>query len=131
MAALELLEEQPRRVEKLLDNAETLRDELAREGFEVAGSCTHIVPLLIGASEPAARIVDYALEQGVFCEAALPPGTPDGAARLRLAVMASHTRAELRGAAAVLARAALRAGVRPGAGGPVAVAQLDELPRAA
>ena len=45
--------------------------------------------------------------------------------------MASHTRAELRGAAAVLARAALRAGVRPGAGGPVAVAQFDELPRAA
>src|SRR5918911_2581062 len=36
MAALSLLEEQPRRVEKLLDNADTLRDELAREGFEVA-----------------------------------------------------------------------------------------------
>ena len=131
MAALELLEEQPRRIEKLLDNAETLRHELAREGFEVAGSCTHIVPLLIGAAQPAARIVEYALEQGVFCEAAQPSGAPEGAARLRLAVMASHTRAELRGAAAVLARAALRAGVRPGAGGPVAVAQFDELPRAA
>jgi hypothetical protein len=37
--------------------------------------------------------------------------------------MASHTRAELRGAARVLARAALRAGVRPGSGGPVALAQ--------
>jgi hypothetical protein len=61
----------------------------------------------------------------------LPPGVPDGAARLRLAVMASHTRAELREAAAVLARAALRAGVRPGAGDPVAVAQVDDLPRAA
>jgi 8-amino-7-oxononanoate synthase len=131
MAALELLEEQPRRVEKLLANAETLRDELAREGFEVAGSCTHVVPLLIGAAEPASRIVEYALDQGVFCETALPLGVPDGAARLRLTVMASHTRAELRGAAAVLARAALRAGVRPGAGGPVAVAQFDELPRAA
>jgi glycine C-acetyltransferase/8-amino-7-oxononanoate synthase len=131
MAALELLEEQPRRVEKLLANAETLRDELAREGFEVAGSCTHVVPLLVGAAEPASRIVEYALDQGVFCEAAMPLGVPDGAARLRLTVMASHTRAELRGAAAVLARAALRAGVRPGAGGPVAVAQFDELPRAA
>jgi glycine C-acetyltransferase/8-amino-7-oxononanoate synthase len=130
MAALELLEEQPRRVEKLLDNAETLRAELAREGFEVAGSSTHVVPLLIGAAEPAGRLVEYALEQGVFCEAAQPTGAVE-AARVRLAVMASHTRAELRGAAAVLARAALRAGVRPGAGGPVAVAQFDELPRAA
>jgi 8-amino-7-oxononanoate synthase len=128
MAALELLEEQPRRVEKLLDNAETLRDELDREGFEVAGASTHIVPLLVGGTEPAARIVEHALEQGVFCESATPDG---GAARLRLAVMASHTRAELRGAARVLARAALRAGVRPGATGPVALAQVDELPRAA
>jgi 8-amino-7-oxononanoate synthase len=132
MAALELLEEQPRRVEKLLDNAETLRDELAREGFEVAGASTHIVPLLVGDTEPATRIVEHALEQGVFCEAVSPAGAPDGApARLRLAVMASHSRAELRGAARVLARAALRAGVRPGSGGPVALAQYEELPRAA
>jgi glycine C-acetyltransferase/8-amino-7-oxononanoate synthase len=131
MAALSLLEEQPRRVEKLLDNAETLRDELAREGFEVAGASTHIVPLLVGDIEPAAQIVEHALDQGVFCEAATPGATPDGAARLRLAVMASHTRPELRGAARVLARAALRAGVRPGASGPVALAQFDELPRAA
>ena len=50
-----------------------------------------------------------------------PP--PRRAARLRLAVMASHTRAELRGAASVIARAALRAGLRPGAGRPVAAAQ--------
>ena len=66
----------------------------------------------------------------MFAEAVLPPA-PEGAARLRLAVMAAHTRAELREAARVLARAALRAGVRPGAGGPVALAHADELPRAA
>ena len=131
MAALELLEEEPRRVERLLANAEALRDELAREGFEVAGASTHVVPLLVGETEPAVRIVDHALEQGVFTEAVLPPSVPDGSARLRLAVMASHTRAELRGASRVLARAALRAGVRPGAGGPVALAHVDELPRAA
>ena len=131
MAALELLEEQPRRVEKLLGNAEALRDELAREGFEVAGSSTHIVPLLVGGADTAAEIVENALDQGVFCEAVTPSAAPEGAARLRLAVMASHTRPELRGAARVLARAALRAGMRPGAGAPVAIAQFDELQRAA
>jgi len=131
MAALELLEEQPRRVEKLLGNAEALRDELAREGFEVAGSSTHIVPLLVGGADTAAEIVENALDQGVFCEAVTPSAAPEGAARLRLAVMASHTRPELRGAARVLARAALRAGMRPGAGAPVAIAQYDDLPRAA
>jgi glycine C-acetyltransferase/8-amino-7-oxononanoate synthase len=131
MAALELLEEQPRRVEKLIGNAETLRDELAREGFDVAGASTHVVPLLVGSADTAMQIVENALDQGVFCEAVLPPTAPEGAARLRLAAMASHTRPELRGAARVLARAALRAGIRPGAGAPVAVAQFDEMPRAA
>jgi 8-amino-7-oxononanoate synthase len=131
MAALELLEEQPRRVEKLHANAEALCDGLAREGFEVAGACTHVVPLLVGDAAAAAEIVENALELGVFAEAVLPPGAPDGAARVRLSVMASHTRAELRDAARVLARAALRAGFRPGAGGPVAVAHAEDMPRAA
>jgi hypothetical protein len=50
---------------------------------------------------------------------------------VRLAVMASHTRAELRDAARAVARAALRAGVRPGANGPVALAHYDDLAEAA
>ena len=55
LAALELLAEQPRRVEKLQANADALRDELAREGFEVAGSTTQIVPLVVGDAELAMR----------------------------------------------------------------------------
>ena len=43
----------------------------------------------------------------------LPPDVAEGCARLRLAVMASHTKSELRDAARVLGRAALRAGFRP------------------
>ena len=48
MAALELLREQPRRVEKLQANADILRTELAREGFEVAGADAHVISLVIG-----------------------------------------------------------------------------------
>ena len=118
MAALELLREQPRRVEKLQANAELLRTELAREGFEVAGSDAHIVSLVIGGSRLALRVADGALEQGVYVGAVLPPDVPEGTARLRLAVMASHTKSELRDAARALGRAALRAGFRPGAGVP-------------
>jgi 8-amino-7-oxononanoate synthase len=134
LAALELLEEQPRRVEKLQANAEVLRDELAREGFEVSGACTHVVPVLIGRPELALRIVDAALEDGVFAEAIVPPLVADGAARLRVAAMASHSRSELREAARVLGRAAVRCGFRPGAGSPVAAAGAvfdGELPKAA
>jgi 8-amino-7-oxononanoate synthase len=129
MAALELLEAEPRRVERLQANAEALRDALAREGFEVAGACAHVVPLVVGDAELALAMADRALEGGVFCEAVRPPAVPQGAARVRLAAMASHSRAELRDAARVLGRAALSAGFRPGAGVPVAAAQ--DLPRAA
>ena len=146
LAALELLCEQPRRVEKLQDNAEVLRGELAREGFDVSGSGTQIVPLIVGDAGLAMRICEAALEQGVFAQAIRPPTVPAETSRLRLAVMASHTRGELREAAQVLGRAALRCGFRPTAAVPVAAAQthaptdgracvfdgeLDSLPRAA
>ena len=136
MAGLDLLEEQPRRIEKLRDNAAALRDGLAREGFDVTGSESHVVPLVVGEAQLAQRIVDAAVEEGVFCEAVLPPAVPEGTARLRLAVMAAHTRPELREAASALARAAMRCGFRPGAGLPVAAVHErpfdgDALPRAA
>jgi glycine C-acetyltransferase/8-amino-7-oxononanoate synthase len=122
LAALQLLEEQPRRVDKLRANAEVLRDQLAREGFDVAGASTHVIPILVGRPELALRIVDAAIEDGVFAEAVVPPLVPDGAARLRVAAMASHSRSELREGAQVLGRAALQCGFRPGAGAPVAAA---------
>jgi len=123
LAALELLGEQPQRVDKLQANGDALRDELAREGFEVAGSTTQIVPLVIGDARQAMRICELAIERGVFAQAIRPPTVPEGTSRLRLAVMASHTKAELREAAHVLGRAALQAGWRPGEGVPVAAAR--------
>ena len=122
LAALGLLEEQPHRIDKLQANADVLRDELAKEGFSVAGSTTQIVPLVVGDARVAMRICELAIEQGVFAQAIRPPTVPEGTSRLRLAVMASHTKAELRDAAHVLGRAALQAGFRPGTGVPVIAA---------
>jgi glycine C-acetyltransferase/8-amino-7-oxononanoate synthase len=123
-AALELLAERPDLPARLQANADALRDELAREGFEVAGSTTQIVPLIVGDAALAMRICELAIERGVFAQAIRPPTVPAGTSRLRLAVMASHTKDELREAARTLGRAALQAGFRPAAGGlPVAAAQ--------
>ena len=123
LAALELLEEQPRRVEKLQANAGALRDELAREGFDVAGSTTQIVPLIVGEAETAMAICEAAIERGVFAQAIRPPTVPAGTSRLRLAVMASHTKTELRDAARTIGRAAMKAGFRPATATPMAAAQ--------
>ena len=105
MAALALLRDQPRRVEKLQRNAQVLREALADEGLPVAPSGTHIVPLIVGDSGAAMAACEQALEQGVFAQAIRPPTVPAGTSRLRLSVMASHTKSELRNAAQTLAAA--------------------------
>jgi 8-amino-7-oxononanoate synthase len=103
LAALELLREQPRRVEKLLGNADVLRQALAAEGLPATPSETQIVPLVVGEAEAAVAASERALEQGVFAQAIRPPTVPEGGSRLRLSVMASHTPGELQEAARVLA----------------------------
>jgi 8-amino-7-oxononanoate synthase len=123
LAALELLIDEPRRVDKLQANGDVLREELARERFEVSGSTTQIVPIVIGDAHQAMRICELAIERGVFAQAIRPPTVPEGTSRLRLAVMASHSKAELRDAGQVLGRAALQAGWRPGDGVPVVAAR--------
>ena len=129
LAALELIVQEPERVSRLQANADILRDALAREGFEVAGSTTQIVPLIVGDAALALRICEAAIDGGIFAQAIRPPTVPHGTSRLRLAVMASHTKPELREAARVLGRAALQAGFRPGAGVPVAAAHAGRSPR--
>jgi 8-amino-7-oxononanoate synthase len=105
MAALELLCEQPGRVDKLHRNAEAMRDALSAEGLDSGISETQILPVVVGDPTAAMDACERALAHGVFCQAIRPPTVPDGSSRLRIAVMASHTRSELRWAAGVLARA--------------------------
>ncbi len=113
LAALELLEDRPRRVQRLETNARALRDELTQEGFDLRGSRTQIVPLVVGDAELAMTICESALARGVFAQAIRPPTVPSGTSRLRLAVMATHRPEELRTAARTLAEAARAAGFEP------------------
>jgi glycine C-acetyltransferase/8-amino-7-oxononanoate synthase len=112
-AALGLLREQPRRVEKLQRNGGVLRDALEAEGLQTGESETHIVPLAVGGAPETVTACERALELGVFCEAVRPPVVAAGDSRLRLAVMASHTKSELREAAQVLAKVVPKAPRRP------------------
>jgi glycine C-acetyltransferase/8-amino-7-oxononanoate synthase len=103
MAALALLREQPRRVEKLQRNAAVLRESLAAEGIPMPDDRTQILPVIVGDADEAIFASERALEKGIFAQAIRPPTVPDGSSRLRLTVMASHTRSELREAARVIA----------------------------
>jgi glycine C-acetyltransferase/8-amino-7-oxononanoate synthase len=103
MAALDLLVEQPRRVDKLQRNARILAGALADEGIDT-GSETQILPVVVGSAEAAVAASDRLLERGIFAQAIRPPTVPDGTSRIRLAVMASHSASELRPAAREIAK---------------------------
>jgi 8-amino-7-oxononanoate synthase len=115
LAALALLQEQPRRTERLRYNAHVLRSALLEHGFYIEGDETQIVPLVIGDAQLAMDVCERALDRGVFAQAIRPPTVPRGSARLRLAAMASHAAGELRWAAEQLAAAAREAGLEPAA----------------
>jgi glycine C-acetyltransferase/8-amino-7-oxononanoate synthase len=110
-AALELLAESPKRVERLRANAEALREGLRSEGLEPIGSDTQIVPLVIGEAADAMELCERLLEEGIFAQAIRPPTVPAGTCRLRLTVMATHRVGDLRHAARVIGTTARELGV--------------------
>ena len=113
-AALELLAESPKRVERLRSNAAVLRDGLRAEGLEPIGSDTQIVPLVIGEAGDAVALCERLLEEGIFAQAIRPPTVPPGTCRLRLTVMATHRVADLRHAARTIGAVARELGLDPG-----------------
>ena len=110
LAALELVREQPRRIERVRRNAQTLREALGEQGFDGPPGETAIVPLVVGDAARAMAVCERALQRGVFAQAIRPPTVPEGSSRLRLAAMATHNAAELEWAAAQLGAAAREAG---------------------
>jgi glycine C-acetyltransferase/8-amino-7-oxononanoate synthase len=106
LAALELLSEQPGRVDKLQAAGAHLREQLTRAGVPAPVSRTQIVPLVVGDAGQAIELCELVLTRGVFAQAIRPPTVAVGSSRLRLAVMASHTPSELARAAEAIALSA-------------------------
>ena len=105
LAALEILVEQPRRIERLAGNAARLRAALSAQGLDIPAGETPIVPLVVGDADAAMALCERVLRRGIFAQAIRPPTVPDGTSRLRLAAMATHNAAELEWAAGQIAAA--------------------------
>ena len=113
LAALALLEERPRLVDRLQLNAATLCDALEQDGFGLNGSCTHIMSVVVGDPALTLRMCETALSRGLFAQAIVPPTVPGLGSRLRLTVMASHRVEELQAAARLLGKVAHEVGFDP------------------
>ncbi|MEO8602052.1 MAG: 8-amino-7-oxononanoate synthase [bacterium] len=109
-AALDLVEREPERRDAVRRNAQRLRAGLRTVGYTVAGDAdSHIVPVMIGGAEETMTLSEALLAGGVLAHGIRPPTVPDGTARLRATVMATHTDADIDAAVAAFAALAPQA----------------------
>jgi 8-amino-7-oxononanoate synthase len=90
LAALDILEEEPWRVEKLIRNANKVRKELSEAGFKIIDGRTAIVPVIVGDDALAFQMWRKLYDAGVFVNVFISPGVPQGRQMMRTSYMSSH-----------------------------------------
>ena len=110
LAALALLSGEPERIESLWRNQGGFREEMAARGRRVT-SPTAIVPVLVGGDEATMAVSRSLFDRGVFVHGIRPPTVPEGTGRLRLTLMATHTREMIRTAASRIDQALTEQGI--------------------
>ena len=91
--ALQLVDEEPWRRERVLKLARLAHDEL-RGNAPFAGS--QIIPVIIGTDETALSVAGRVQDAGFDVRAIRPPTVPEGTARLRVSINASHSEDQIR-----------------------------------
>ncbi len=90
IAALDILEAEPERVDKLIRNANKMRKELSLAGFNVIEGRTAIVPVIVGDDLLAFQMWRKLYDYGVFVNVFISPGVPPGRQMMRTSYMSSH-----------------------------------------
>ncbi|MEE9448652.1 MAG: aminotransferase class I/II-fold pyridoxal phosphate-dependent enzyme [Ignavibacteriaceae bacterium] len=95
LAALDILEKEPERVQNLLNNAEYMRKGLKEKGFNIIEGRTGIVPVIVGNDEIAFKMWRLLYDGGVFVNVFIAPGVPEGRQMMRTSYMATHKKEHL------------------------------------
>src|SRR5665213_746382 len=119
IAAFDILENEPERIERLWDNTRYFQDELRSAGFNIGGqttpaSETPITPIIIGAQGSIGdgrKTMEYSralFEQGLMATGIAFPTVPEGKARVRCIMTSEHTRGQIDRALEILTATAKR-----------------------
>jgi len=95
LRAFELLDEEPQWREKLWENVKFFQDGLRAIGFDTGTSETPVIPLIIRDPEKTMRFNRIILERGIYASPIVYPAVAPAESRIRLGVMATHTRDDL------------------------------------
>ena len=116
IAAFDVLEQEPERIDKLWENTRFWKKELALLGYDLGGkttpaSETPITPIIIGDGKLTMEFSRELFREGVLGTGITYPTVPEGKARVRTIMTATHTRTELEQALGVLKKVGMRMGI--------------------
>jgi glycine C-acetyltransferase len=112
IAALDVIRDEPERLERLWSNTRLLKDGLQAMGFDTGASETPITPVITGDEEATQVFARRLFEEGVFVPAIVFPTVAKGSARVRTIVTADHTQDDLREALEVFGWVGAELGLR-------------------
>ncbi|PYX44362.1 MAG: 8-amino-7-oxononanoate synthase [Acidobacteria bacterium] len=116
IAAFDVLEQEPERIDKLWENTRFWKKELGLLGFDIGGkttpgSETPITPIIIGDGARTMEVSRELFNEGVLGTGIAFPTVPEGKARVRTIMTATHTREELQRALEVLKKVGKKMGI--------------------
>jgi glycine C-acetyltransferase len=116
IAAFDVLEQEPERIEKLWENTRFWKEQLRRLGFNIGGvntpaSETPITPIIVGDGKLTMEFSRELFKEGVMGTGITFPTVPEGKARIRTIMTATHTQDQLGRSLEVLSKVAKRMGI--------------------
>ncbi|HOM60552.1 MAG TPA: 8-amino-7-oxononanoate synthase [Anaerohalosphaeraceae bacterium] len=102
LAAIQIIQNEPKRRRHLQENAAYLRQRLKQMGLNIGQTSSQIVPVIVGSSEKALQWAQQLEAKGYFITAIRPPTVPSGSARLRISVQYGHTKGQIDGLCAAI-----------------------------
>lgn len=94
-AALDAIAEDPSLRDRLWDNARRVHAAFTQLGFELCAPASPVIAVKLANREQAFMAWNFLMENGVYVNLAIPPGTPNATSILRLSVSAAHTNEDL------------------------------------
>jgi glycine C-acetyltransferase len=111
LAAFDILEAEPERIDKLWENTRYFKSNLQNAGFDTGASETPITPIIVGEAKTAHAFSAALFENGLLATGIGFPTVPEGRARIRTIVTATHSMDMLDRAIEILTRVAKKAGI--------------------
>ncbi len=95
IAAIDVMETHPERVERVWENRAYFLDQMKALGFDTGNSETPIVPIMCGESQTAKALADFVWGEGIYVLPIVYPMVARGKARIRVQLCTEHTQSQL------------------------------------